>query len=216
MLSAKKARHLPRKGKKKGGALSSLPPTLESVISATHTFRFSCQTAISNTVQNITVGNLAGAIGGIGSVVNTSVQCMASSLRVHRVTIWPPLETTNPNAAPELLWFSPITAMEKDESKNTLVPTGITVTKSITATPPKNSITGDWTACSSNSSQTMFGLINIAAGAVSDVQLSWTISNNYVGFTASASTAAVGSQYYLYLDGSTSHKLQPVGKPSTF
>ncbi len=202
-----------RRGKRASRA-SSLPPVLDAVIACTHTFRFSCTTGFG-ALQNITGGNLAGAIGGYCTTANSTVKTIASSIRVHRITIWPP-QQSSPQNPPEIVWFGPITIMEKDESKERLLPAGITVSGALTETPPAKTLCADWFAVSSGASQPMFGLINIAAGAVIDVRLSWTVTNNLLGSGPAIATGVLGTYYYLYLDGSTSHQLQPVGKPTTF
>lgn len=213
-LKSSKSRVTRRGRSSKAKGLPSLPPTLDAVITSRHTFRFSCTTGFS-ALQNITGGNLAGAIGGYCTTANATVKTVASSIRVHRVTVWPP-QQGSPQNPPEIVWFGPITIMEKDESKERLLPAGVSVTAPVTEKPPGKTLCSDWFAVSSGASQPMFGLLNIAAGAVVDVQLSWTMTNNLLGSTPAIATGVLGTYYYLYLDGSTSHQLQPVGKPTTF
>jgi hypothetical protein len=210
-LEAKKSRTV------KGGKAArcfSLPPTLDAVIQCRHVFRFQCTTGFS-ALQNITGGNLAGAIGGYCTTVNSTVKTIASSIRVHRVSVWPAVQSS-PQNPPEIVWFSPITIMEKDASRERVLPAGVSVSSAVTEVPPKATICGDWFAVSSGASQPMFGLLNIGAGDVVDVDLSWTITNNLLGSTPAVATGVLGTYYYLYLDGSTTHQLQPIGKPTTF
>lgn len=191
-----------------------VPPELNAVISCTHTFRFQCVTGFS-ALQNITGGNLAGAIGGFCTTANSVVKTIASSIRVRKVVVWPSVQTT-PQNPPEVTWFSPITVMEKDASKERILPAGYSLSAALVSRPPRNTLCSDWFAVSSGASQPMFGLTNIAGGSVIDVTLSWTITNNLVTSSPAIATGTLGTYYYLYLDGSTSHQLQPVGKPSTF
>jgi len=202
-----------RKGKKSRRS-PALPPTLDAVIACTHTFRFQVTTGFG-ALQNITGGNLAGAIGGYCTTANSTVKTIASSIKVNRITVWPP-QQSSPQNPPEIVWFSPITVMEKDASKERVLPAGISYPGSVSETPPRNTICGDFFAVSSGASQPMFGLINMAAGAIIDVNMSWTITNNLLGSTPAIATGVLGTYYYLYLDGSTSHQIQPIGKPTTF
>jgi len=187
---------------------------LNAVITCRHTFRFQVVTGFAALI-NITGGNLAGIVGGTCSVVNSTVVSPASSMRVHRLTIWPPAQSA-PTNPPEVTWFSPITAMEKDASKESILPAGITIERALVSTPPGKTLCSDWFATVAANNQPMFGLSNVAAGGVIDVDVSWTISNNLLGVNRSVATGVVGTFYYLFLDGSTSHSIQPVGKPSTY
>jgi len=192
----------------------SLPPTLSAVIECRHVFRFLCVTGFSS-LQNITGGNIAGAIGGQCTTANSVVTCPASSIRVNRVTIWPAQQSA-PQNPPEITWFSPITVMEKDSSFERILPAGISVPSAVSSCPPKNTLCADWFASVGGASQPMFGLTNMASGNVLDLDVSWTMSNNLIGVDRTVATGSLKTTYYLYLDGSTSHQLQPVGKPSTF
>lgn len=200
--------------KRVGGRVSGLPPMLDAVISCHHTFRFQCTTGFSLLV-NITGGNVAGAIGGQCTIANSNVTCPASSIRIHRITIWPS-QQNSPQNPPEIFWFSPITVMEKDSSRECILPAGISVCRPVTSVPPPKTLCADWFASVGGASQPMFGLANIAAGDVLDLEVSWTQSNNLLGVDRSVTTGTLKTTYYLYLDGSSSHQLQPVGKPSTF
>lgn len=205
-----------RRGKSRAMAsrTPSLPPVLDAVIACNHVFRFSVTTGFGSLV-NITGGNLAGVIGGICTTANATVRTIASSIRVRRITVWPP-QQGSPQNPPEVVWFSAITIMEKDASRERLLPAGISVTAPLSTRPPRNTLCSDFFAVSSGASQPMFGLINMAAGAVIDVELSWTVTNNLLGSSPAIATGVLGTYYYLYLDGSTSHQIQPVGKPTTF
>ncbi len=215
VLTKKSKMRTGRKGKRgKNGRAPSLPPTLEAVIVCHHVFRFQVTTGFTALV-NITGGNLAGITGGLCSTVNSVVTCPASSMRIHRITIWPPQQSA-PTNPPEVTWFSPITIMERDESKESMLPAGISVDRALVSRPPKGTICADWFSTVGGANQAMFGLTNMAAGGVIDVDVSWTISNNLLGVDRSVSTAVIKTWYYLYLDGSSSHQLTPVGKPSTF
>lgn len=204
-----------RKGKGKvgrKGRAPALPPMLDAVIVCHHVFRFQVITGFTSLV-NITGGCLAGVAGGLCSVVNSTLVCPASSIRIHRLTIWPAAQSA-PTNPPEVVWFSPITIMEKDSSKESMLPAGITMERALVSKPPKGTLCSDWFATVGAVNVAMFGLSNFAAGGVIDLEMSWTQSNNLLGVNRTVSTAVLGTWYYLYLDGS-SGSIQPVGKPNT-
>lgn len=203
-----------RKRRAAKAKLASLPPTLDAVITCRHTFGFQVITGFS-ALLNITGGNIAGAIGGYCTITNSRVTCAASSIKIHRVTVWP-AQQNSPQNPPEIVWFSPITAMEKDASKYEVLPAGISVTAPVSTVPPRGTLCADWFSSVSGASQPVFGLANLAAGDVLHLDVSWTQSNNLLGVDRTVATGVLGTMYYLFLDGSTSHQIQPIGKPTTF
>jgi hypothetical protein len=203
-----------KKGKKSGG--SNLPPELSCVIQSSHRFRFRVVAGFSTPV-NITGNSLAGIIGGICTVANTTVATWASSVRVHSITIYPPSTTiaSAPNP-PEVVWFSPITVMEKDDSKERVFPPGVTTPLAVHSRPPPNTLCADWFGTVAVATQPLFAIGECDTGAIIDVSVSWTMSNNLNNVLATVAAGTLSKVYYLYLDGSTSHNFAPVGKPSTF
>jgi hypothetical protein len=194
----------------------NLPPELACVIEATHRFRFRVVAGFGTAV-NITGSGLAGACGGICTVTNSTVKTWVSSLRVHSIAIYPPATSvaSAPNP-PTIIWFSPITAMEKDDSRERVFPPGVSTPLAVHSRPPRGTICAEWFQALSASSQPLFAINDCDTGAIIDLTMSWTVSNNFGTIAATVATGVLSTIYYLYLDGSTSHNMAPVGKPSTF
>ncbi len=95
------------------------------------------------------------------------------------------------------------------------MPTGITAgTGPVVITPPSWSLAGDWIAPAVSTA--VIFTIQAGVGSVIDVHLDFVTGNNVGLQTISLATAALGAMYYSYLDGSSTHLYQPVGRPSTF
>jgi hypothetical protein len=209
-----------KKGKesKRGSSQGlSLPPPLQAVVNGRHTFRFTVTTAVTGTALSIDGGGVCGAIGGVTTVVNSVVTCYASSFRIRRISVWPSavaVGTASPT--PEIVWYSPSNAIEKDTSIERALPAGITVCAPVHSRPPKNSLCGDWINSVVNVTNPLFGFFYVPLGSIIDMEVAWTMMNNMAGLNRTVATAILGSPYYLYLDGSTRHGFAPTGKPTTF
>jgi len=191
--------------------LPSLPPPINTVVMVSHTFRF---TNSSTVTSQISIGDLIGICGVQGTVVNTTVASIASTFRVRKVCVWPGLPfTAGSETNAEIIWAG-LSGTVKDESIDRSIPGGVTVDRPFESVPPKNSLASFWQDGSSAS--TVLFSLTAFQGSVVDVHMSYTLRNNQGGQTFTVATAALGSLYFLYLDGSTSHKWTPVGIPATF
>ncbi len=180
----------------KGG--SSLPPTLCYNPVVTHTFRFQAGSASSNVA--ITCAEILQACGMIASAANT-LRPIASSFKVHSVTLWPALSTSSVDAV-SFEWAA-AQQLAKDEVKGLILPEGQTLTKPLRFLPPPDSYAHFW----QQSSSTNFMFITAPSGTVLDLHLSFTFAAAF-GAPAAVTTAGavvVGVLYYGYLDGVTTH-----------
>lgn len=199
-------------GKRILGELPELPPELNTSVTTHHVFRFYVGTAQSGSA--ITWANIAGITGVTGTVTNTTAVGFCSSWRIRSVTVWPPLASAG--ARSEIQWYTPATGLPtKDESKMESLPTGITTTAPVRYTPPPTSFLSEWlTAASVGSVSAVMMYLWLPAGAIMDVSISWTQNNNFGSASHTLATVAVGSYYYLGLDGATG-QVVPVGLPTT-
>jgi hypothetical protein len=199
-----------RKGKK-GMRHPRLPPQLETVITVGHTYRYQALNACNSV--NVTVGNVAGACMMVGTVLNSTCVAPVSSVKVRRVKLWPSATTgLNPNNN-EIIWQYVGSNFEKDESKSDVLPTGVTIDECLVATPPKKSFACLWSTMG-NASNVLFQ-VTCAAGAVVDVDVAFTLANNFGGLTITGfGNVVVGTVYYGRLDG-VNGKLIPQGVPTT-
>jgi len=187
-----------------------LPPIIDTVVTVGHRLRFQANATASAT--NVTVGTLIGACGGIGTVTNSQLSAWASTIKVRRITLWPGTPGNNPSTC-EVIWSSAGTTQFKDESKNVVMPTGITVERPVVSTPPKDSLAAFWQS-SNNASSILFQL-TCSAGTVVDVDVAYTLGNNNASINITGfAVIVVGTIYYGRLDG-VGGKFPPQGVPTT-
>jgi hypothetical protein len=205
-------RRQPRAGSKRrrSGRAPTLPPQLEAVMIVKKTLRFLASGAFS---ANITGQMLAGACGGCCTVTNSVVTCWASSARVHKITVWPSVSLTAPS--PEIIWYSPLTVNERDESKMRTLPSGVTVDRAVVSSPPSGTLAGGWINLVTLGTTALFKMIGIPASSVIDVQVTFTLSNNILGQDLGVVTGVLKTFYYLPLDGPSSNILRAIGLPTT-
>jgi len=174
--------------------------------------------AATGTAVAVDGGGMCGAIGGFCTAVNSIVSCYASSFRVKRVSVWPAAVAVGSASppTPEVVWYSPSNAVEKDACVERTLPSGITVCAPVHSKPPRGSLCGDWINSAVNVTNLMFGFFWVPVGSVIDVEVSWTMANNMLSLDRTVATGILKGHYYLYLDGSTRHGFAPVAKPSTF
>jgi len=170
----------------------SNPPELEFTPFVKHTFRFKSSSVDSSIV---TLGSLLTALGGWASST-TTFHGWASSVKIHKISIWPALSTTG-NAPVELVWFTPISGVGKDDVKGLDLPSGISVSSASVYVPPPKTLCADWMSGSDNNLLSLSSPI----GSIVDVLVSFTLTNSLNGATLTSSF--VGSDFgYNPLDSS--------------
>jgi hypothetical protein len=185
-----------------------LPPTLQGSVVNNHTFRF--QTNADVVAYSVTVGNVIGAIGTIGTVVNTTVASIASSFKLKSITIWPAQSSAIHNA--EFSWAGSYGTVA-DRSTTKSIPLGITETAPFRTRPGLDTLASDWQ--NSSTTSTVLGIMyDIPKGSIVDLSVTYTQRNTQAGVSYTVTTAALGTFYYLYLDGATA-KFLPVALPTT-
>jgi len=208
---SRKERARNRKGR--GRALrapSKLPPDLDTVVKAHSVVRFTATAAASNV--NVTTGTLLVSFGAICSIVNSTVVSVASTVKLHKITIWPATTSAGAGQQAEILW-SDLGGITKDESKSRALPVGITATDVVIERPPKETQAAFWQS-SSGASSNLFA-ITCPAGSIIDVSATWTLRNNISGVTqAGYASATLAAFYYGRLDG-VGGKFLPLGVPTT-
>jgi hypothetical protein len=208
------SRLVARKGKGKKGKSTSginLPPELDASVISGHIFRFTNTSTVVS--ASITIGNLIGICGVVGTITNSTVASIASSIKVRHIDIWPGESTGN--HAPEISWAGGSYSTVPDKSKMRSLPEGITMTGRARYSPGKDSLARLWQNSASTSS-VVFIMYDIPAGSVVDVHLTYTQRNtqagvSYAGFT----TVVLGTMYYMHLDGRSTAAFLPMGLPST-
>ncbi len=199
-----------RNKRRKAASMSpNLPPKLNITPVLRRTFRFGCTTSGSYT---ITIADLAGACGGICTVVNTTLKAWASAVKVHRFRIWNP-STTSAVQVAEVVWFAVGTNQGREDVKDVALPTGVTMTRMVDSSPPPNTLAWFWQTTVSNTNSIC--QLQVDAGSVIDVDISYQLSNQLASPTLAIATGVLSTVYYLPLDGAASNKLQQLGVPTT-
>jgi len=194
---------------KKGS--SSLPPTLQVTPCVNHTFRFANPTAASVTIS---VGNIAGALGGICTVVNSKVTMVATSFKIRKITVW---SSASSSAASNVVldWAAGSDNQVPDESKIRSIPEGITETGALVFMPPKNSLAGFWIIVTAGVVADGVFSLALPAGSIVDLLVDYRTSNVFPAQDATVIVGVLKTFYYLALDGPGSNKLPPLGLPTT-
>jgi len=202
-------------GRNNPGQLSRVPPSLDSVTTGSTILRFQASQDVSNLA--ITYANIAGALGGVCTVVNSTVTAWSSSFRIKCIDAW----TVNPlgdSTRFEIVETSSQYMPQKDVSWVQMGPLGGSAPVPIRWKPSPNSFLGEWVTANTFQGGVAAQLLTITApsGCVLDLHIAYTLSNNIGGVSISGFAAAVlGTVYYLALDGRASNKLSPMGRPST-
>jgi len=189
----------------------SIPPPFEATMTLRHRFYFLVEASPSVSAV-ITDRMIRGACGGICTAANSKVMPWASTIKVNAVDVWPPASTAAGTTA-DVYWVSTGTEFVKDEEKYRVVPEGVTVTGRMRFTPPPQMLISDWIA-DAGAATGVFGVV-LLNGTVVVLDVSFTLSNNFVGVTNTVGVGTLSSIYYLALDGPSSNKIVPQGVPTT-
>lgn len=166
-----------------------------------HKYRFGAGSSGSGT-YNITNNDILLAAGGICTVTNSTITAIFASFRVRSVEMW-----ALAGAAPATIsinWNgSPVFVSNAEVSDSSVSPT---YGPYLHARPPRMSNAAFWQTASSN---TLF-VLTVVNDTVVDVDLDLVMSDNQdVDTVTAVSTATLGTQYFMALDGAASNNLVP-------
>jgi hypothetical protein len=183
------------------------PPQLSSNVIVNHTFRFLSTTA---NPKAITANTLLGVCGGIGVVANSTIETIASSVKLNSITIWSPPVSQGAVATCSIEWAGNAFAPDKEVSDSTI---SVATPARIFSRPPHMSTASFW----QTSSTTTLATLIAPVGSIIDANISFVMADgNSTGLTITGFASVIlGQQYYLYLDGNASHLYQPVSMTST-
>ncbi len=196
------------KGKARGSSVQRVPRHQLSP-DVRHVFRFAVGPGAS--VLPITVADLFGICGGICTVANSTFQPWSGSVRLHSIRVYLGSSSTGFTLC-QIAWAIAASTYIPDEEWNEMQPEGMATPMALTFKPPKGSLASNW--FSGNSGNVC--LFSCPAGTIVDVDVSFRLSNQFTANTISITTGTLGHVYYGYLDGASSHTIQPQGVPSTF
>jgi len=175
----------------------SLPPVIDQAPTCTNTFRY---LSFGTTAAPVTVNNLIQACGGIVTVVNTTMRAVATSVKLHRIRIWPA-----GNGFASCVW-GPTANIGKDVIKDETTPTGVQQSGMLQFIPPRSTLWGDWLMASTDACF----ILTSGTGTVVDVCVSWTQSAAFQPASVPISAGGLNTFGYLALDGITSRLYRPV------
>ena len=193
------------------GKSMSLPRELDASCQIQRfTRRFVCAGATSGV--NCTANMILCAFGGICTVVNSTLRAWSSSFRLRKVTIWSSTQNAGSTGVADQasLYWGATFVQSLDSEKAIAIPAGSAVTGAVVFTPPPI-LAQLW---NTDSTTTVFG-IACNKGSVIDVECDLTLCNVFAAPSQTIASGAVGSVYYLALDGHTSNLIQPVSVPTT-
>lgn len=213
VVLARKRKGRSRRGgsRSKSGVISRLPPPITTTLAVP--FRIRTLNASTATSVTFTRASIAGMLGVVVTVANTTVRGICGTYRLKRIIAWPAAGgqinvSWNTSGGAEM-------ALVKDKVKTNTLPVGITEDVGMVFRPPKRSVLGMWQTPSVNGTDQMLQ-ISATAGSVFDWEGVFTLTNQYFGETASIVSGTLAQFYYLPPDGTTTHLFTPQGLPTGF
>jgi hypothetical protein len=209
-----RSRRGPPKGRNPQKTNANKPPQIQSNVRVSHKYRF---TSTSATPTIIHVGDLLGAAGTIGIVLNSLVATIANGVQLKSVEVWTPPASQGASATCSVSWEGALNAISSEVSDTTM---SVATPAHIRAIPPANSQAKFWQNISSISTA-LFTLI-APPGSVIDVVMNLVLNDDddptASFFSPTVATAQLGRMYYLALDTAQTgtHIYPPVSLTTTF
>jgi hypothetical protein len=195
---------------KRNSARDVKPRQIRSNIIVSHRFRY---TSTSGNPVTITQTNLLSACGVVGLVVNSTVNCIASTVRLREIEIWTP-PAAQGSAATCSAQFSTSTGAESiEEVSDTTVSTAVPA--HIKFRPSRTCIASFWDSPATGNTTPVL-ILTAPAGSIVDCLLDFILTDtfatpNVIGVV----TDVVGTLYWLALDGPVSNQLIPTSLRTT-
>lgn len=171
-----------------------------------HKYRF---TSTSGTATALTPTSILLAAGSVGTVTNTTVVSLATSVRISNITIWTPPASQGATATCAIDWIGSANAPNREVSDTTV---SVSVPARVSSAPPPNSLASFW----QTSSASTLCVLTAPTGSVIDVQMTLILSDtDQVQGTVGVATAVIGALYYMSLDPNATHRFVPVSLVTT-
>jgi hypothetical protein len=178
---------------------------IKSNIVVKHRYRFSSSAAVNST---ITADNVLGAIGTMGTVVNSTVTELAKSCRISQIEIWSP-SVSGAVTTCSVDFTSAVVQSANLEFSDTSI--NVSCPAHVRARPPRQCLASMWQITSAN----VLFILTCPSGSIIDLDVEYILhdSTSVVNITGLA-TVVLGKIYYLALNGSTA-TLVPVSLQTT-
>lgn len=182
------------------------PPQISSNITVTTKIRFNATSAYSGVVSARRILSSAGAMG---TVANTTVTQLFSSVKVSSLEIWSPPPSQGSVSTCSVEWSGTDNTPAKEFSDTTM---STSLPAHIHCKPPSKSLAAFW---QTDSSTTLFSIV-LPSGSVLDLVLNLVLFDETTSSTnVSVATATVGVIYHLALDHGSSDVVVPVSLATT-
>jgi hypothetical protein len=207
--SSSKTQNKSRKNHSRSLVRLNKPPQIRSNIIYNHTFRFA---ATAGATAQVTVLDALGAAGGICFVVNSQLALFAQSVKINSVSIWSPPPSQGAVSTCSVEWASTAAQsigygnQETSDTSNSVASPAVVFTR-----PPRNSLASFWQSAAST---VLFTCVT-PAGSIVDFSASFILCDVNTPEDQGVAVAALGSIYYLALDGPTTNNLVPVSMVTT-
>lgn len=195
------------------GKVPMLPPKLINFPFISRCYGF--QAPAATNLLGVTVGDLLGAAGVIGTIANSTVVAYHSAVRLRRIRIWPggPLSGEGAPVLAEVFWNG-TSGNIPDQQAVQVLPGGVTETSGMSYVPPKNTLADFWWDAA-DSATNVFD-ISLPQGSVVYVDMDLALISQLTPLSiAGFAIVAVGNPYFLALDGRGTNKITPIGLATT-
>jgi len=199
---------LKKKKKHRSSGQVRLPPEILVTPRLRQTFRFYITGAIQK--RSIILQDIFGSLGTVCTVANSAVRCIATSFRICSLAMYLPN-----GGSGEIMWVVDNTDQGPDEGFDCTIPANISVTEPIVTSPPANSIANDWVNDAAVLADELLLITSSTAGAVLDMDVEYTLPNEFTLTSLTVAAATLGVFYYLSLDDSTGNNITAINRPTT-
>jgi hypothetical protein len=190
------------------GLAPKLPPKWDATGRFGRKMRFVASTAGTN-LALVSANDIFACLGGTCTTANSVLTCWFSSFRISQICVFLPGGSTA-----SIIWASPTPGLGPDTEPTTAILTNNTIPHCIVSKPPSHSMSDRWVNSAETGTTLMF-TISVPQSAVIDVQLAFTLSNNFTPQQTTITAGTLANPYYLALDGPTTNNMRPVDLPTT-
>jgi len=193
-------------GGRRSRAGGNRPPSISSNVTLSHRYRF---TSTSGTATALTPQSIALAAGSMCTVSNTTVQCLFSSVRLKRLTLWAPPSAQGSFVTCSVEWigFNQANTVEVSDTSNSVATPAY-----ISTSPPPATLAKFWQL---SSVTTNLCTVVAPTGTIIDAEVDLIIGDDEAGTSIGVSAGTLGNLYYLSLDPNATHHYVPVSLTTT-
>lgn len=185
------------------------PPQILTNVVKSHRYRYLASSAIVAVgIQDVHVQR---ALGGICTVANTTVAVSVKSFKLNKIEIWAPTSTSTTPTTVSVEWLGQNNSPNLEHSDTSI---NVSRPAHLITRPPRNSLASFW---QNSAGGTALFVLNCPSGSIIDISVNMIEADESTALlTSTIVTGTLGVQYWLPLDGTTTHLLTPVSLNTTF